>query len=467
MLMDNQSLQKGAPPVWNMIPSLQPLVEGLAPVFTQPSFRSCAQLLLGWVMCLGKHNLWHVGHSLNPRHAPDHSQRHGLDVYYNFFERSSWNPKDLAYQVTLLVLTRLKWFGSITLLVDDTLAHKRGKKVWGMGWFRDAVASTRRRVATASGHNWVVLAVAVCVPFTSCPILALPILARLHLPGKGQPSCAVLTRQMLADVLAWFPTRRFTLVGDGAYACKELLADLAQQVGFVGRMRGDAAVYDPKPAKARQGKRGRKAKKGPRLPKPKEAAAKADRKRTSSGEWLWQLVSVVVYGQERELQTVSYQAVWPRVLGLRPIQIVVVRDPLGEMEDIYLFTTVLEASVSWVIVQFAWRWSIEVLFRASKQIMDIEAPQHFCQESVEKLAPWVWSMQSVIMMWYLTAGKDLAEAKQLREKMGPWDSEWSLRHMIQVLQRATLNATINPNSATKVQLIEFVETLENWALLAA
>jgi DDE superfamily endonuclease len=467
MLMDSENLQEGAPPVWDMIPSLQPLVEGLAPAFTQPSLRTCSQLLLGWFMCLGKHNLWRVGHSVDPGHAPDHSRRHGLDTYYNFFERSAWTATDLAHRVALLVLTRLDLSGCITLLVDDTLTHKRGHKVWGMGWFRDAVASTRKRVATASGHNWVVLAVAVCVPFTSCPILALPILARLHLPGQGRPGCAALARQMLAEVLAWFPARRFTLVGDGAYACKELLAGLPPQVGFVGRLRGDAALYDPRPVKARPGKRGPKAKKGPRLPKPKEAAAKADRKRASTGEWLWQAVGVVVYGRQRELRTVCYQAVWPRVLGLRPIQVVAVRDPLGEMEDIYLFTTDLRADVSWVIVQFAWRWSIEVLFRASKQAMDIEAPQHFCQESVEKLAPWVWSMQSVIMVWYLSAGRALPEAERLRERMGSWDSEWSLRHMIQVLQRATLNATINPNSASKVQLIQITETLQNWALLAA
>ena len=155
------------------------------------------------------------------------------------------------------------------------------------------------------------------------------------------------------------------------------------------------------------------------------------------------------------------------MLGLRPIQIVVVRDPSGQMDDIYLFTTDLQASVAWVITQFAWRWAIEVLFRASKQIMEIEAPQHWCQESVEKLAPWVWSMQSVIMVWYLTAGHALPEAQQLRGRMGPWDSEWSLRHMIQVLQRATLNATINPNSADEAQLRDIVQTLENWALLAA
>ena len=124
--------------------------------------------------------------STYPDRVPDHSQRHGLDGYYNFFERSAWTPTSLAYRVGVLIFTRLKIYGVITLLVDDTLAHKRGKSVWGLGWFRDAVASTRKRVATASGHNWVVLAVAVCIPFSNVPILALPLLARL-LPGRGSP----------------------------------------------------------------------------------------------------------------------------------------------------------------------------------------------------------------------------------------------------------------------------------------
>jgi hypothetical protein len=453
--------------MWFMIPSLQCVGESLIPVFSQPSFLSCNQLLLAWVMCLGKHTLFRVGLSANPQHSPDQSQPHGLDVYYNFFERSSWRPSDLARQIALLVITRLNPIGCITLLIDDTLAHKRGATVWGLGWFRDAVASTRTRVATASGHNWVVVAVAVCIPFTTRPILALPILARLHLPGKGQSSCPVLAREMLAEVLAWFPGRAFTLVGDGAYACKELLADLPQCVCFVGRLRGDAAVYDPKPAPRRTGQRGRKALKGARLPKPREAAVKADRQGTSPGEWPWQPADVEVYSKNRSLQTVSYQVVWPHVLGLRPIQIVVVRDPSGRMEDCYLFTTDLRSSPSQVIIQFAWRWSIEVLFRASKQVIEVEAPQHFCQKSVEKVAPWVWSMQSVIMVWYITAGHESTEAQEMQLRMGPWDSEWSLRHMIQVLQRATLTATINNNSATKVQLGEMLKTLENWALLAA
>jgi hypothetical protein len=453
--------------VWDMIPSLRCCVDTLAPAFTQPSFASNCHLLLAWVMCLGKHTLFRVGHTRHPQQPPDHSQRHGLDTSYNFFERSSWMPEDLAYRIAVLILTRLPFTGRITLLVDDTLAHKRGETVWGLGWWRDAVASTRKRVATASGHNWVVMAVAFCVPGTSRVILALPLLARLHRPGKGQPSCADLANEMLGLVAGWFPGREFTLVADGAYACKEMLGDFPKPVRFVGRMRGDAAVYDPRVPRQKKGKRGPKPKKGPRLPSPRDAARKADRKRAGSGGWLWQAVEVTIYGSQRTLLAVGCQAVWPRVLGLVPIQIVVVRDPEGRMDDVYLFTTDLGASREWVIERFPWRWPIEVLFRASKQVLQIEAPQHYCQESVEKVAPWVWGMQSVITVWYLCDGRDLPQAQQVRQRMGPWDSEYSLRHMIQVLQRATLDATIQPNSASEPQLREFIQTLQNWALLAA
>ncbi len=40
--------------MWNMIPSLTPIVAILAPTFTQPSAVTNGQLLLAWVMCLGR-----------------------------------------------------------------------------------------------------------------------------------------------------------------------------------------------------------------------------------------------------------------------------------------------------------------------------------------------------------------------------------------------------------------------------
>ena len=50
--------------MWHMIPSLAPFVQALAPAFTQPSFATHCQLLLGWLMCLGARNTFRntVGH---------------------------------------------------------------------------------------------------------------------------------------------------------------------------------------------------------------------------------------------------------------------------------------------------------------------------------------------------------------------------------------------------------------------
>jgi hypothetical protein len=451
--------------MWHMIPSLQALVDALAPAFTQPSFHTHCQLFLAWVMNLGSHTLFRVAENVHPEHLHDHKQRHDFDAFYNFFGRSAWSPSALAYRVACLIVSRLPLGMGITLLVDDTLTHRRGRTVWGMGWFRDAVASTKKRVATASGHNWVVVAIALRIPFTTAPILALPLLARLH--HKGQDSCPKLARQMLAEILGWWPERRVTLLGDGGYAAKELLKDLDVRVAFVGRMKGNAAVYDPVVPVRKTSKRGRKPHKGPRLDSPKQAAARADRKRCQEGAGVWRTVTVCAYGKERELQVLSYRAVWPTVLGLRPILIVVVRDPSGKMQDCYLFTTELHQTAAWVIETFAWRWSIEVLFRASKQIMDVEAPQHRSQESVEKVQPWVWLVQSVIMVWYLTDGRQTPEAKELGEVMGEWDSEWSLRHMLRVLRRVILNVGITPNINDPNKQQEIVEALKNWVNLAA
>jgi len=65
------------------------------------------------------------------------------------------------------------------------------------------------------------------------------------------------------------------------------------------------------------------------------------------------------------------------------------------------------------------------------------------------------------------AGRASPEAEEVRGRMGEWDSERSLRHMIQVLRGAILNATIDPDSAEGAELREMAKTLKNWANLAA
>ena len=329
--------------MFTSIPSLDSVLQCLLPVFTQPSFQTHIEVLLGWVMCLSKRTEYGVFQTIQADTPVSRRQRHPFDRFYNFFSRSAWMVRDLAHQVAVAVVVRLNPRGLLYLVVDDTLLHKRGKNVYGLGWFRDAVASTAKRVATASGNHWVVVGLAICIPGTT-KIYCLPIHAMLHLAGKNQKSEATLAKEMLRDILAWFPERRLVFLGDGAYSTKNLLGDLDPRVTYVGVMRSDAAIYDPLPPKQSKSKRGRKATKGPRLPNPKEAMKKADRNRSGQGPWTWQTVKATAYGVTRRLRVVSFQAVWPEVLGLRPILVVLVRDPRGKFKDKYLFTTDLNAA---------------------------------------------------------------------------------------------------------------------------
>ena len=301
--------------MFTSIPSLDPVLQCLLPAFTEPSFQTHIEVLLGWVMCLGKRTEFGVFQAIQADTPVSRKERHPFDRFYNFFSRSAWTVHDLARQLAMAIVVALNPRDLLYLVVDDTLLHKRGKHVYGLGWFRDAVASTAKRVATASGNHWVVIGLAICIPGTN-KIYCLPIHAKLHLAGKNHPSEATLAKEMLQDMLGWFPERKLVFIGDGAYSANNLLADLDPRVTYVGVMRADAAIYDPVVPKQSKGKRGRKATKGPRLPNPKEAVKKADGNRNGKGPWVWQTVKATCYGVTRKLQVLSFQAVWPEVRGL-------------------------------------------------------------------------------------------------------------------------------------------------------
>ena len=448
--------------MWISIPSLDVVMQGLAIVFTQPSFVTQQQIFLGWIMCLGHRTEFRVFEAIIGRRV-SHKRRHPFDRFYNFFSRSAWKVRDLAHYVAVLLVAELNPRGELHLIVDATLLHKSGKHVWNIGWFHDAVASTEKRVATALGNKWVVLGLVVPIPGTN-KIFCLPIHAMLHPPGKGKSGEPELARKMLEDVLEWFPDRELLLVGDGGYSGNNLLRDLDERVRYVGLMRGDAALHDPKGPRPRRGKPGPKPKKGPRLPSPREIAKMADR---GNGRWRWETVEAYAFGEKQKFMACCFVAVWPRVFGTRPIKAVVFRSLEEGGELFRLYTTDLEAMPQWVIETYGSRVSIEAMFKSSKQVLEIQKPQHWCKGSIEKLAPWVWMMQSMIAYWYLTAGRKLPEARAARRQLGNWETEWSFRHMCRLLRRITIRDVIRTMSHNKHDLQQLAEQLENYLYLAA
>ena len=73
----------------------------------------------------------------------------------------------------------------------------------------------------------------------------------------------------------------------------------------------------------------------------------------------------------------------------------------------------------------------------------------------------MWLLQGVLLVGYVGAGHTLPEAKEVEALRGPWDSPWSLRHMLQVLRRATRNATIRENSPDCKDLQQSIRVLKN------
>lgn len=448
--------------MWSVIPSLEVILQGLLMAFTQPTAITFMEVFVGWAMCLGRRTEFRVFEAIHGERV-SRRKRHPFDRFYNFFSRSAWTVHDFASQVAARIVITLIPEGALQLVVDATLLHKSGKRVYAIGWFHDAVRSTKKRVATALGNQWVVLALAIKIPGTQ-RYLCLPIHAMLQQPGKGKPGPADLARQMLHDVLTWFPHRTFVLVGDGGFSARNLLRELDERVSYVGLMRGDAALHSPRIPKRRRGASGPQAKKGPRLPTPRQGARKADR---GSDPWSWKTIRVMAYGAVRKFRVCSYQAVWPKVFDTRTIQVVLCRALETGYREVYLYTTDLQAAPAWVVETYARRTSIEAAFKDSKQVMEIQKPQHWCQASIEKLAPWVWLTQSLLALWYITEGRKLPEARAARKELGTWDTEWSLRHMLRLLRRLTIHETICPMSANKRDLQELVNRLEKYLALAA
>ena len=52
--------------MWEMLPSLDVFVQGCSIAFTQPTFASFQQVLLGWIMCLGTRTEYRVFETIHP-----------------------------------------------------------------------------------------------------------------------------------------------------------------------------------------------------------------------------------------------------------------------------------------------------------------------------------------------------------------------------------------------------------------
>jgi hypothetical protein len=388
-----------------LIPGFAVLVEAFRNSFHPQVFSTFQTLIAGWIVCLGPHTIsavWQATGLAAKRHH---------DTAYAVFHSAAWEWDDLGVVLATLILTHLVPGGVVWVAVDDTLCHKRGAKVAFGGIFLDAVLSSKKHKTFRFGLNWVVLGIALPIPMRTDRYFCLPVLWRLY-RKKGQaghkprPQSAAELARKLAEAN---PDRTFWLVGDSAYVNAALLKGRPTNLEVIGPLHWKAALFG-RPDPPAVGQRGRRRKKGQRLPTPK---AMIEDTTTYPAE----LIEIVFPQTTRELRVqVIRDILWYRGNQTDPIAVVLVRDPLGQWRDEALVTTDPNASAAFVIQGYCRRWSVELAFFDSKQHLGLHDPQVRSERSVERAHPMAWFLESLVILWYCVEGHGGSHVERDR----PW-----------------------------------------------
>ncbi len=352
-----------------------------APLFTAPTFSIFGELLTAWVLCPVRRTVTGMMRGGGLVHRRPH------DAYHRLVRTATWSLDGLWDLTADLLIGLFVPRGRVDLLLDDTLFHRRGRKVEGAGTFRDAVRSSANSVVYDRGLNLLVLALRVKAPWGGEP-LALPLAVHLHRKGGTKlPDLGVQAVRRLAER---FPGREFHLIADGAYA--PLAGRDLPRTEVTSRIRRDAALHDFPPPH-RPGHPGRPRKKGDRLPSLTAWAARA-----RNG---WEKAVVDRRGRLEERLLLSREVLWYHVCGVRPIRVVVSRDPTGREKDDFLFTTDLAMTPGAVVSHYHGRWPIEDTLRSSKQSLGGEEPQTWRGKGPERAASLAFWLYSAVWVWYL------------------------------------------------------------------
>lgn len=370
--------------------TLLALVEVLRPALTRPGFDNLVVLFIGWIRATGTRS---VTGALVAAGAAGRVHHEG---FHRFFSRGTWSPDQLGRLVLEFVLRRIRVETPVRLVLDDTLAPKKGPHVFGIGCHLDPMRTTKRQKVFDFGHCWVVLALLLPMPF-SRRAWALPLFFRLYRTQKWcerhrQPyrKKTELAREMLDLLVLLTGARRVELSADSAYCCGTVTRGLSQRIVLFGAMRPDAALTSVPPPR-RAGQRGRPRIVGPRVAKPEALVADT--------RVPWQQCQAQLYGRMQLVHYKACHAQWYRACGTRLLSIVVVRVTTGNVPYRVFFSTDPTTSVVDLLETYAGRWAIEVCFRDLKQLFGFADSSARTQAAVERVAPFVGVSYTLLVLW--------------------------------------------------------------------
>ena len=429
--------------------SLADLLAAFRSCFTTPTFTTFSAMVVGLIaqtrrrtVCgmllgVGLQSLWH------------HARAH------RFFATARWCADAVGLALLDLIVTRLLSPESpITIVIDDTLFKRSGRKVFGVFWHHDGAAKGPKPIGF--GNCWVVAGIVVDLPFLTRPV-CLPLLARMWRPrGTGKIAFA---REMVETIAARHPERVVHAVGDAAYV-GEHLRGLHQHITWMSRLKVTSVLHELPPP--RTGRSGRPRTKGARLGTPTDLAAAA----------IWHTTQVRRYGRTDTVDVTQIVCLWYGSFHSRTVRVVLVRDAKPRTTDghergygLPLVTTDLTSTVEDLVARYASRWCIEVAFSDARQILGVGQARNRTRQAVQRTVPFGLICLSLVTLWYAATGHAPADVADRRER-SRWyttKTEPSFEDMTIKLRRVIIAARFRPQAPHQATPQETRAVLLAWA----
>jgi hypothetical protein len=377
------------PPDYNTILAL------FKPYFTNRIWSSVQQLLVGAILTPGQRTVTAILRILGL------SEEAHFQNYHRVLNRAVWSSLALSRVLLRVLLETFVPQGPIVLGLDDTIERRRGAHIRAKGIYRDPVRSSQSHFVKASGLRWLSLMLLAEIPWAK-RVWALPFLTALcpsqryyQNQDRGHKTLTEWAEWMLLQVRRWLPKRSLVVVADNSFAVIELLARMAalpEPIGMIVRFRLDAALYAPVPER-KPGQKGRRRKKGERLPTLEGVAA--------DPKTVWQSITVPNwYGQrERIVEIVSDTAIWYHN-GLPPLPIrwVLIRDPMGEFQTQSVLSTDQGLDPQQILMWFVRRWRVEVTFHEVRTHLGVETQRQWSDAAISRTTPTLLGLFSLVTL---------------------------------------------------------------------
>lgn len=391
-------------------PEFLALMIEFQPLFSKRVFDHVLLLTAGALLAPGKRTITSILRIMGL------SQERRYHKYHRVLSRARWRPPQAALILLRQLVRVFASCGPIVFGLDETIERRRGKRIGALGIYRDNVRSSRGHFVKASGLRWMSLMMLTPIPWAK-RVWALPFLTVLcpsqryaQEQGRRYKKLTDWARQLVLQLRRWLPERDLVVVADSSYAALDLLAAVGAHVSFITRLRLDAALYEPVPPRA-PSQRGRRRKKGARLPRLSEVL--------SDPATQWQTMTVAQwYGRrERTLEVSTGTCLWFHYgKSAVPIRWVLVRDPEQKLKPTAFLSTNQGLTPEQIISFFVRRWCIEVTFEEVRAHLGVETQRQWSHLAIERTTPVLLALFSITTLW----ANGLKEQNKLQLRTEAW-----------------------------------------------